>query len=218
MSVTVLIADDHPIMRQGLRRLLDAEKDFEIIGEANNGLEALQLVERFKPQVLVVDLMMPDLSGLEVLRQVRQRSPATVSVVLSMQNAEIYVMEALKNGAMGYVLKDTAPTEIIHAIREAAQGRKYLSPSLSDQMINVLVRKLKTDPSTDPYDDLTPREREVLEMVANGKTNAQIAAQLSISPRTVELHRASMMSKLGLHNQVDIIRYAIKRGILALES
>jgi len=135
-----------------------------------------------------------------------------------MQNAEVYVVEALKNGAMGYILKDTPPVEIIRAILEVSKGRKFLSPSLSEQLIDVLIRKLRQEPYADPYDDLTPREREVFELVANGKTNVQIASQLTISPRTVELHRASMMSKLGLHNQVEIFRYAIKRGVLALDA
>jgi DNA-binding NarL/FixJ family response regulator len=217
MSVTVLLADDHPIVRQGLRRLLEAEEDFKVVGEASNGIEALQLVERLRPDVLVVDLVMPDLSGIEVLRQARQRSPATLSVVLSMQNSEAYVVEALRNGAMGYILKDTAPAEVVDAIRIIAKKHRYLSPSLSEHLIDALLQRTK-ETSTDPYEDLTPREREVLEMVAKGNTNAEIAAQLSISARTVELHRANMMGKLGLRNQVDIVRYAIKRGILALES
>jgi DNA-binding NarL/FixJ family response regulator len=217
MGVTVLLADDHPIVRQGLRRLLEAEADFKVVGEASNGIEAVQLVERLRPDVLVVDLVMPDLSGIEVLRQARQRSPATLSVVLSMQNSEVYVVEALRNGAMGYILKDTAPSEVVEAIRIVANKHRYLSPSLSEHLIDALLQRTE-ETSTDVYEDLTPREREVLEMVAKGNTNAEIAAQLSISTRTVELHRANMMSKLGLRNQVDVVRYAIKRGLLSLEN
>jgi two-component system response regulator NreC len=216
MSVTVLLADDHPIVRQGLRRLLEAEEDFKVVGEASNGIEALQLVERLKPDVLVVDLVMPDLNGLEVLRQVKQRSPATFSVVLSMQNSEAYVVEALRNGAMGYILKDTAPSELVQAIREVAKKHKYLSPSLSEHLINALIQSMKTSYS-DPYDELTNRERELLQMVAEGYTSAEIAARYSLSRRTVEIHRSNIMHKLGLHNQTEIIRYALRRGILPLE-
>jgi DNA-binding NarL/FixJ family response regulator len=217
MSVTVLLADDHPIVRQGLRRLLEAEEDFKVVGEASNGIQALQMVERLKPEVLVVDLMMPDLNGLEVIRQAGQRSPATLAVVLSMQNTEVYVVEALKNGAMGYILKDTAPSELVQAIRMVAQKHKYLSPALSEHLIDALITSMNEDHS-DHQDGLTSREREVLQLVAQGNTNTQIAIKLSISARTVEQHRANMMSKLGLHNQVDVIRYAIKRGILPLDN
>ena len=216
MSVTVLLADDHPIVRQGLRRLLEAEGDFKVVGEACNGTEAMQLVERLKPDVLVVDLVMPDLSGLEVLRLTKKRSPATVSVVLSMQNSEGYVVEALRNGAMGYILKDTAPSELVEAIRKVAKKRRYLSPGLSEHLIDALIQSTEAT-TNDPYDDLTDRERELFQMVVEECSSAEIAARLGISRRTVELHRSNILRKLGLHNKTQLIRFAINRGIVSLK-
>src|SRR5215216_3325105 len=216
MAVTVLLADDHPIVRQGLRHLFDAEPDLKIVGEASDGLQAVQLTEKFRPNVLIVDIMMPGLNGLEVLRQVKDRSPSTCSIVLSMQSADVYVVEALKSGALGYVLKETGPSELINAVQQVIAGKRYLSPILSERLIDVLLQT--TDGLTrDPYETLTNREREILQMVAEGMTTSAIAKRLSISPRTAELHRGRMMDKLGLNNQTELIRYALKRGILPLD-
>ena len=217
MAVTVLLADDHPIVRQGLRHLFDAEPDLKIVGEASDGLQAVQLTEKFRPNVLIVDIMMPGLNGLEVLRQVKDRSPSTCSIVLSMQSADVYVVEALKSGALGYVLKETGPSELINAVQQVIAGKRYLSPILSERLIDVLLQT--TDGLTrDPYETLTNREREILQMVAEGMTTSAIAKRLSISPRTAELHRGRMMDKLGLNNQTELIRYALKRGILPLDN
>lgn len=217
MSVTVLLADDHPIVRQGLRHLLEAEPNVKVVGEASNGLEAVQLVEKFKPDVLIVDIVMPQLNGLEVLKQVRERSPATCCIVLSMQSADVYVVEALKVGALGYVLKETGPSELINAVNQVIQGQRYLSPRISERLIDVLIETSQKSVS-DPYQTLTNREREVLQMAAEGLSSAEIARRLSISPRTAELHRGRMMNKLGLRNQTELIRYAFKRGILTLDN
>jgi DNA-binding NarL/FixJ family response regulator len=217
MSVTVLLADDHPIVRQGLRHLLEAEPNLKVVGEASNGLEAVQLVEKFKPDVLIVDIVMPELNGLEVLKQVRERSPATCCIVLSMQSADVYVVEALRAGALGYVLKETGPSELINAINQVIQGQRYLSPRISERLIDVLIETSQKSVS-DPYQTLTNREREVLQMAAEGLSSAEIARRLSISPRTAELHRGRMMNKLGLRNQTELIRYAFKRGILTLDN
>jgi DNA-binding NarL/FixJ family response regulator len=216
MTVTVLLADDHPIVRQGMRHLLEAESDVKVVGEATDGLEAVQLVEKHRPNVLIVDMMMPGLNGLEVLRQVKKRSPATFSIVLSMQSADAYVVEALKSGASGYILKDSGPSELVNALRQVIQGQRFLSPKLSERLINAYIQ---TSDKTvlDSYETLTDREREVLQMVSEGLTTPEIARRLSISPRTVELHRGRMMSKLGLRNQTDLIRYALKRGILPMD-
>jgi len=216
MTVTVLLADDHPIVRQGMRRLFEAEPDLTVVGEATDGLETVQLVEKLKPSVLVVDMMMPGLNGLEVLRQVKKRSPATFSIVLSMQSADAYVVEALKSGASGYVLKDSGPGELVIAVRQVIQGQRFLSPKLSERLINAYIQ---TSDKTvlDPYETLTNREREVLQMVSEGLSTPEIARRLSISPRTAELHRGRMMNKLGLRNQTDLIRYALKRGILPMD-
>jgi two-component system, NarL family, response regulator NreC len=217
MNVTVLLADDHPIVRQGLRHLLEAEPNLKVVGEASNGLEAVQLVEKFKPDVLVVDIVMPELNGLEVLKQVRERSPATCCIVLSMQSADVYVVEALRAGALGYVLKETGPSELINAVNQVIHGQRYLSPRISERLIDELIKPSQKSVS-DPYQTLTNREREVLQMAAEGLSSAEIARRLSISPRTAELHRGRMMNKLGLRNQTELVRYAFKRGILTIDN
>jgi DNA-binding NarL/FixJ family response regulator len=210
-----LLVDDHPIIRQGLRHLLEGEPEFRVVGEAGDGVEALLLVERLKPNVLVVDMMMPGLNGLEVLRQIKKISPATRSIVLSMQSADAYVVEALKNGAAGYVLKETGPSELVNAVREVTQGNQFLSAKLSERLQSS-GRKI-TDTPLDAYETLTAREREILQMTAEGRTSQEIGGKLIISPRTVEIHRGNLMSKLGIKNQAELIRFAIKRGILPMD-
>ena len=213
---TIVLADDHHIVRQGLRVLLEGQPDFQLVGEAGDGLEAVQLTERLKPDVLIIDLMMPSLNGLEATRQVSQRSPHTRVVILSMHANEAYVLEALRNGAAGYVLKDSSAADLVQAVREVVTGRRYLSSPLSERAIAAYVQKA-SDVALDPYEMLTNREREVLHLAAEGYTNAEIADQLSISPRTAETHRANLMHKLGLRTHTDLIRYALRRGILPME-
>jgi len=213
---TIVLADDHHIVRQGLRVLLEGQPDFQLVGEAGDGLEAVQLTERLKPDVLIIDLMMPSLNGLEATRQVSQRSPHTRVVILSMHANEAYVLEALRNGAAGYVLKDSSAADLVHAVREVVAGRRYLSSPLSERAIAAYIQKA-SDVALDPYEILTNREREVLHLAAEGYTNAEIADQLSISPRTAETHRANLMHKLGLRTHTDLIRYALRRGILPME-
>jgi len=215
--ITILLADDHSIVRQGLRALLEVELDFCIVGEAADGLEVTQLIEYLQPDVLVLDLMMPGLDGLEVTRRVNQRSPQTRIIILSMYGNEAYVVEVLRNGAAGYVLKKSTADELVRAVRAVVAGQRYLSPPLSEQTIETYMQK--ADESTqDLYDLLTAREREVLYLVAEGHTNAEIATRLFISPRTVEMHRANLMRKLDLRSQADLIRYALRRGIGSLNS
>ncbi|MBI2875306.1 MAG: response regulator transcription factor [Candidatus Tectomicrobia bacterium] len=213
---TIVLVDDHPVVRQGLRALLEAEPGFRVIGEAGEGVEAVQLVERLQPDVLVLDLMIPGLNGLEVTRQVSRRSSRTRVVILSMHANEAYVLEALRNGALGYVLKDAGATELLRAVREVAAGRRYLSPPLSERAIEIYVQKTDAAP-LDLYETLTTREREVLQLAAEGYSATEIADRLSISSRTVETHRANLMRKLGLRTQTDLIRYALRRGILPME-
>jgi DNA-binding NarL/FixJ family response regulator len=215
-TTTILLADDHQLVRQGLRVLLEAEHDFRVVGETGDGLEALRLVERLKPDVLVADLMMPGLNGLEVARQISQRSPRTHVIILSMHANEAYVLQALKNGAAGYLLKDSSAADLARAVREAMAGRRYLSAPLTERAIEAYAEKAKSD-TLDLYETLTTREREVLNLAAEGKTSAEIASRLCISPRTVETHRANLMHKLNLQNHTDMIRYALERGILPLE-
>jgi DNA-binding NarL/FixJ family response regulator len=210
---SIMLADDHPVVRQGLRAMLEAEPDFTIVGEAADGLEVVGLVERLRPNVLLLDLMLPGLTGLEVTRQIRQRCPQTRVVILSVHANEAYVLEALRNGAAGYVLKEAKAADLVQAVREVSAGRRYLSPPLSEQAIEAYVQKARAAP-VDPYDTLTTREREVLHLAAAGNSNPEIADRLGISPRTVETHRASLMRKLGLQNRTDLVRYALKRGIL----
>jgi two-component system, NarL family, response regulator NreC len=213
LSVTILLADDHPLVRRGLRTLLETEAGFSVVGEAADGIQAIQMVEHFQPSIMIVDLMMPNLNGLEVLRQVSRRSPKTRMIVLSMQSAEPYVMEAFRSGAIGYLLKDSPPEELIDAIHQVMLGVKYLSPKLPEWLIDTM-KKPSENAKQDPYETLTDREREVLQMTAEGKTASEIGKRLSISPRTVELHRGRMMDKMGFHRQTELVRYALKRGIL----
>lgn len=213
---SIVLADDHHIVRQGLRALLEGEHGFDVIGEASDGYQALDLVEHKSPEVLIIDLMMPNLNGLEVVRQVSERWPQTRSIVLSMHADESYVLEALKNGVSGYVLKESIAEDLVRAIKEVVQGRLYLGPPLSNHALE-LYRQHAKFPTDDPYEILTTREREVLQLAAEGRSNKEIAEKFTISHRTVETHRANLMRKLDLQNQSELVRYAIKRGILPLE-
>jgi two-component system response regulator NreC len=216
MSVTVLLADDHPIVRQGMRNLLNTEAGLSVVGEAEDGLQTVQLAEQLKPDIVIVDMMMPRLNGLEAIRQITSRLPNTRCIVLSMQSADPYIVQALKAGASGYVLKDSGPNEVINAIQQVLSGKRYLSPQLSEKLIDLFIAKVEID-VLDPYNSLTAREREILQLAAEGLSNSNIAEQLSISPRTVEQHRQSMMNKMEFKNQTDLIRFALKRGILPME-
>jgi len=214
--ITIILADDHHVVRQGLRALLEAESDFRIVGEAADGHEAIQLVERLRPDVLVLDLMMPRLSGLEVTRQAAQRSAKTRVIILSMYANMGYVLETLKNGAIGYVLKRSTADELVQAVRQVMTWRRYLSPPLSEEDIKTFMKKAAAS-NADPYELLTDRQREVLHLVVEGYTSAEIADRLVISPRTVEFHRSNLMRKLGARTQADLIRIALRRGILPPE-
>ncbi len=214
--ITIVLADDHHIVRQGIKALLENENDFTVIGEASDGFKAVEITNRLKPQILIVDLMMPGLSGLEVTRQVVKICPKTKVLVLSMYMNEPYVVEALRNGAYGYVLKESNISELMSAIREISKGHHYLSPPLSERAIEAYLEKTN-NAFFDPYETLTTREREVLYLAVEGFSNTEIAAKLFISPRTVETHRANMMRKLSLQSHIDLIKYALKKGIIPNE-
>jgi DNA-binding NarL/FixJ family response regulator len=216
MPLTLMLADDHQIVRQGLRAVLRTEPDFQLIGEAADGIEAVRLAERLRPDVLVLDLILPGLNGLEVARQVARRVPRTRIVVLSMHAEEGYVLEALSTGAMAYVLKEASAEELVKAIRAAAAGRRYLSPPLSEQALGTYAHRA-AGKSLDPYHTLTAREKEVLQLTAEGHSGVEIDERLFVSPRTVESHRANLMRKLGVRNQKELIRYAVQRGALPQE-
>lgn len=215
-KIAVVLADDHQLVRQGLKALLEAEPDLKVVGEAGDGLQAIRRVELLSPRVLVLDLMMPGLNGLDVVRQLKKGSPHTKVVILSMYANEAYVLEALSNGASAYVLKDSSSADLVHAVREAAAGRRYLSPPLSDRAIEVYQAKARAA-TLDRYETLTARERAVLHLAAEGHTNAEVATRLGISARTAETHRSNLMHKLDLHTQADLIRYALRRGLVQVE-
>jgi two-component system, NarL family, response regulator NreC len=215
MTIRIVMADDHTMLRQGLKSLLAEEPDFQILGEAGDGLEAVKLVERLKPDVLVVDVMMPGMNGLEVTRQVHERLPDIKIIVLSMHAREAYVLEAIRNGASAYVLKDSQANDLVNAIRDVIQGRRFLSPPLTERLIGDYFEKAQQVP--DPFDALTTREREVFQLVAEGLTSSDIAGRMNVSARTVDVYRANIMHKLHLKTQTDLIRLALKRGILPEE-
>jgi two-component system, NarL family, response regulator NreC len=212
-ATTVLLAEDHHVVRHSLRVMLETKAGFSVVGEAEDGLQALDLLDSLKPDVIVLDVMMPRLGGLEVARQVRRRSPGTKVVILSMYADEAYVLEALRAGALAYVLKSCSPDEFVAAIKEAALGRPYLSPPLSDIAIRAYINAAQAS-SLDAPEPLSPREREVLHLAAQGYTTSHISDILSISKQTAQTHRRNMMRRLKLHSQTDLVRYAIEKGIL----
>lgn len=215
-EITIVLADDHLIVRQGLHALLEAETDLRVVGETGDGLKAVDLVKKINPHVAVLDLMMPGLNGIEVARQLSKQNLQTKIVILSMYDDEGFVLEALSHGVSGYVLKDTGSADLIMAVREVFRGHRYLSPSLSDRAIEIY-EQMNRAQTTDKYETLTTREREVFHLSAEGFTNHEIAERLGISVRTAETHRSKLMHKLGVHSQADLTRYAIRRGIIAVE-
>ena len=214
---TILLADDHAVVRQGLKALLEDELDFTVVGEAGSGLEAIYMCSKLKPEILVLDIMMDDISGIEVARQVKRTLPQTAIIMLSMFGDEKHVLEALQAGAKAYVVKKSVSSELVQAVREVSIGRRYLGSSLAEMIIDAYLEKAESSP-TDPYDSLSNRVREVLHLAAHGYTNAEIAERLCISRRTVETHRANAMRKLNLKNQTDLLRYALKHGILPTDT
>jgi DNA-binding NarL/FixJ family response regulator len=210
---TFVLADDHQLVREGLRLLLEGQPGFSVVGETSDGLAVAELVTRLKPDVLVVDLVMPGLGGLDVAREVARRAPRTRIVILSMHSSDAFVVQALRSGASAYVLKDSPGAELVQAIRQALAGRRYLSPPLSENAIEAYVKRAE-GAEVDIYETLTTREREVLHLAAEGLGNPAIGERLGISPRTAETHRTHVMQKLGLRNRTDLIVYAINRGLI----
>lgn len=213
MTTRILLVDGHAIVRQGLRALLEADPRCSIVGEVGDGRQAVEMAERLRPDLMIVDLNIPGLDGLETIRRVKRESPRIWILVFSMHASETYVTEAFRCGAAGYALKDNDVSHFVQAVHEVCAGRRYLSPALSDIVIGACIRG-GGNRSVDPFDTLTPRERLVLHRAAGGWTNAEIASALSISPRTVETHRAHLMRKLGLRTLRDLFAYCLRRGIL----
>ena len=208
MGVTVLLVDDHPVFRQGLRILLERER-FEILGEASDGLEAIALAERLQPDVVVIDLAMPVLNGVDAVREIVKRSPRSKSILLTMYTEEHHVLEALRAGAKGCVSKSQAAEHLLQAIQDVCAGGVYLSPHLSGAVVQAYLAKTEL-----PYDPLTPRERQVLQLIAEGKTTKEAAAVLEVSAKTADTHRTNLMEKLDIHSTAGLVRYAIRRGLL----
>jgi len=213
--ITIVLADDHRILRQGLRALLDEQTNFQVVGEADDGQEALMMVEKLRPDILVADMIMGGMTGIELTHQVKQRLPDTKVIILSMYDDTGYVHKALRAGAKAYVLKDSSAVELVTAIKKALSGKRYLSQRLSERAIDVYIKEML--PARFDINNslvLTSREREILHYIARGFRNRDIASELSISPRTVEFHRNNIMKKLGLHSQQELFRYCALSGII----
>jgi two-component system, NarL family, response regulator NreC len=210
----LLLADDHTVVRQGLRKVLEDRPEWEVVAEAGDGREAVRLAEIHKPDVAIVDVAMPLLNGIETTRQISRKSPTTRVLVLSMHADEAYVTQILQAGATGYLLKDSADVDLIQAVAAVAKGTSFFSPKIARVMLDDYVQKLAEKGVTDRYESLSEREREIFQLIAEGKANKEIAALLSISPSTVETHRARIMEKLDLHSAAEIVLYAVRRGVI----
>jgi DNA-binding NarL/FixJ family response regulator len=208
MGVSVLLADDHPVFRQGLRALLERER-FDVIGEASDGLEAIVMAERLQPQIVVIDLAMPALNGIDAVREIVKRAPRAKAILLTMYTEEHHVLEALRAGVKGCVSKTQAAEHLLQAIKDVSGGGVYLSPHVSGAVVQAYLAKTEL-----PYDPLTPRERQVLQLIAEGKTTKETAAVLDVSVKTAETHRTNLMEKLDIHSTAGLVRYAIRRGLL----
>ncbi|HEY6343416.1 MAG TPA: response regulator transcription factor [Bryobacteraceae bacterium] len=207
--IRILLADDHALVRQGFRMILEAQPDMEIVGQAGNGREAVELAGKLHPDVAVMDVAMPELNGIEATRRIGNISPRTRVLALSMHKDSVYVREILRAGARGYLLKDSGDADLVAAVRAVAKGDGYISPSVSDGVLSDYRRHV-----SDPLDLLTSREREVLQMIAEGKTNKEIAASLNLSVYTVEAHRGRVMEKLNLHSTGELVRFALRNGLI----
>jgi two-component system, NarL family, response regulator NreC len=207
--IRVLLADDHAMVRKGFRLILEAQPDMEIAGEAGNGREAVELAEKLHPDVVVMDVAMPELNGIEATRRLAAFSPHTRVLALSMHKDSVYVREILRAGARGYLLKDSIDTDLINAVRAVAKGDGYISPGVSDAVLSDYRRHV-----TDPLDLLTSREREVLQMIAESKTNKEIAVALNLSVYTIDAHRGKIMEKLNLHSTGELVRFAVRHGLI----
>ena len=212
-SLRILLADDHTVVRQGLRKVLEERPEWQVVAEAGDGRAAVQLAEQHKPDVAVLDVAMPLLNGIEATRQITRRAPQTKILVLSMYSDEAYVTQMLKAGATGYLLKDSADVDLLQAVQAVSQGKSFFSPAVARLMSDDYARQ-RGENLVDRYESLSDREREIFQLVAEGRTNKEIAALLFISPSTVETHRARIMEKLDLHSAAEIVLYAVRRGVI----
>jgi DNA-binding NarL/FixJ family response regulator len=213
----IVIAEDHTILREGLRALLSSNPDFEIVGEAEDGREAIRCVEKLNPHLVLTDLSMPRMNGMEAIREIRKRAPETKILVLTVHKTEEYILATLQAGADGYLLKDSTHAELLEAVRHVLSGKHYISPGISDKILEGYLEGRKAIKTRTSWETLTPREREILKLIAEGYKNKEIADDLCISVKTVEKHRANLMEKLNLHNVQTLTTYAIEKGLVSRE-
>jgi DNA-binding NarL/FixJ family response regulator len=215
-SIRVVLVDDHALVRQGFRRILEDDPELSVVGEASNGLDAIGLVKKTDPDVVVMDMAMPEMSGLHATMELVKQRPGTKVLILSMYSDEQYVRNALDAGAKGYILKNAIENDLTRAVKAVAAGEQYLAPELS----SLLIRAIQTggfDKASDPYDRLTQREKQVLQLIAHGKSNKEIAVMLDLSVNTVAVHRANLMSALGVHKTAELVLFAVKKGLVLPE-
>jgi DNA-binding NarL/FixJ family response regulator len=213
-KLKVLLADDHAVVRKGLRFVLERDGNVEVIGEAADGREAVKLAERLTPQVVVMDIAMPNLNGIEAAAQILKKNPRIGVVILSMYSDEGYLVRALSAGAKGYLLKDSAEEDLVRAVESVGQGKPFFSPAIAQTLLGDYMRRLQLENREDSYDLLTDREKEILQLLAEGKSNKEVAALLNVSLHTVETHRTHIMQKLNLHNTAEIVLYAVRKKVI----
>ncbi len=215
--IQVLLVDDHTILREGVRSLLESEPDMRVVGEARDGMEAVEQVDALAPDVVIMDMVMPRMNGLEATVEIKRRHADVKILILSMYDDDEYVQQIIQAGAAGYVLKRVAADDLVKAIREVYAGASFLYPPIAAKLIEDYVRKARGGEAGEPAEPLTARERQVLRLIAEGNTNLEIAEKLTVSKKTVESHRANIMRKLDLHTVTDLVKYALKRGMIKLD-
>ena len=213
--VRIVLADDHTVMRNGLRLLLERQPNLQVVGEASDGRQAVTLIENANPDVVIMDIAMPNLNGIEATRQIVTQNPRTAVAILSMHSDESYVIRALKAGARAYLLKDSAEADLLAAVRALTEGKSFFSPAISKILVEDYMRQLQSRGAEDTYELLTNREREILQLLAEGRTNKEVANMLNLSLYTVETHRTHILQKLNLHSVPELILYAVRKGIIA---
>ena len=217
MTITVFLADDHAVVRDGLRYLLEAQPDLDVVGDAGDGRETVKLVDQRCPDIVIMDIAMPELNGIEATREIGRRCPSAQVIILSMHSTTEHIKRAVKAGARGFLLKESAGVEVVKAVREVHKGECYFSQKISSRLIDSIVRQLCNDEGESQLDKLSPREIEVLQLVVEGKTSSEIADTLSLSPKTIETYRSRLMNKLGIDDITGLVKFAIQHGLTTLE-